>query len=274
MKLPGTGNDENGHGRHADGVPQDSAQTRRLETEHSEPEKHRTTDGHTAAVPAAHTRDADDADYRARAGADGTAPVPPPAEREALLLREKEAFGGMKFGSAFFGWLTATGMAVLLTALVAAAGAALGLSAATGTDTGADNAAEQAAQDPQTVGIVGGIVLLLILFIAYYAGGYVAGRMARFNGAKQGLAVWLWAVIVAILVAVLGLALGKQFDVFANLNAFPRLPLNEGELTTAGLVAVVAAALVALLGAILGGLAGMRFHRRVDRADYDDVVTR
>jgi hypothetical protein len=34
----------------------------------------------------------------------------------------------MKFGSAFFGWLTATGMAVLLTALLAAAGAVFSLS--------------------------------------------------------------------------------------------------------------------------------------------------
>ena len=44
-------------------------------------------------------------------------------------------FGGIKIGSAFFGWLAATGMAVLLTALVAAAGTAVGL--ATNTDVNA-----------------------------------------------------------------------------------------------------------------------------------------
>ena len=48
-------------------------------------------------------------------------------DRETAVAREKEQFGGIKVGSAFFGWLTATGMAVLLTALVAAAGTAVGL---------------------------------------------------------------------------------------------------------------------------------------------------
>ena len=52
--------------------------------------------------------------------------------RETVVAREKEQFGGIKIGSAFFGWLAATGMAVLLTALVAAAGTAVGL--ATNTD--------------------------------------------------------------------------------------------------------------------------------------------
>ena len=33
----------------------------------------------------------------------------------------------MKFGSAFFGWLTATGMAVLLISVPAAAGVAFGI---------------------------------------------------------------------------------------------------------------------------------------------------
>ena len=38
-------------------------------------------------------------------------------------------FGGVKVGSAFFGWVAAMGIAVLLTALVAATGAAIGQSA-------------------------------------------------------------------------------------------------------------------------------------------------
>src|SRR5438270_3758803 len=53
--------------------------------------------------------------------------------REAVLERQQERYGGIKFGSAFFGWLTATGTALLLTALLAAAGAAVGV--ATNTDT-------------------------------------------------------------------------------------------------------------------------------------------
>src|SRR5919202_1146149 len=91
--------------------------------------------------------------------------------REAVLQRQQERYGGIKPGSAFFGWLTATGTAVLLTALLAAAGAAVGV--ATHTDVG--QAVGQATQNATTVGITGGIVLLVILFLAYFAGGYVAG---------------------------------------------------------------------------------------------------
>lgn len=47
--------------------------------------------------------------------------------REEVLEREKARYGGMKFGSAFFGWLTATGTAVILTAVLAATGTAVGL---------------------------------------------------------------------------------------------------------------------------------------------------
>src|SRR3546814_19383527 len=51
------------------------------------------------------------------------------ALHRGVLEREQERFGGFKFGSAFFGWLTAMGTAVLLTALVAAIGAAIGYNA-------------------------------------------------------------------------------------------------------------------------------------------------
>ena len=157
--------------------------------------------------------------------------------REQVLQREKEQFGGMKFGSAFFGWLTATGTAVILTALLAA-----------------------------TVGIVGGVVLAVILLISYFCGGYVAGRMARFDGVKQGLAVWLWAIIIAVVLAIVTAIAGAQFNILGNLNSFPRIPINEGDLTAGSIITAVVAALVALGGAILGGLAGMRYHRRVDKA--------
>jgi hypothetical protein len=185
------------------------------------------------------------------------------ATREMAAARQREAFGGIKIGSAFFGWLAATGMAVLLTALVAAAGTAVGL--ATNTDV---NAAVGRAASNQTVGIVGIIVLLVILFASYFSGGYVAGRMARFNGAKQGFMVWIWALIFAVLVAVLGMIAGEQFNILAQLNSFPRIPVNEGQVTTTGIIAAVVVALVALVGAVLGGMAGMRFHRKVDRAGF------
>ena len=185
-------------------------------------------------------------------------------DRRTVLARQKEEHGGVKVGSAFFGFLTAVGVAALLTGLITAAGTAVSL--ATGTD--AAEAAESASVE--TVGLVGGIVLLAVVFLAYFCGGYVASRMARFNGIAQGLAVWVWALVVAAVVAVLGLVAGDQYDVLADLNAFPRLPVSEGDLTTGGIVAALVLVLVSLLGAVAGGLSGMRFHRRVDRTGLPD----
>ncbi|WP_374945544.1 hypothetical protein [Agreia sp.] len=179
--------------------------------------------------------------------------------REEVIGREREEFGGIKFGSAFFGWLTATGTAVILTALVAATGAAIGLGA---TDGGQASVNEG---DATTIGIVGAIALVVVLLVSYFAGGYVAGRMARFDGLKQGLAVWLWAIVIAVVVAIIGAIAGSQFNVLANLNSFPRVPINEGALTTGGIITAVVLALASLAGALLGGVAGMRFHRKVDR---------
>lgn len=182
--------------------------------------------------------------------------------REDVVARERSEFGGMKFGSAFFGWLTATGTAVLLTALVAAAGAAVGL----GSAGSADRAIDQANANASTVGLVGAIALVVILLVAYFCGGYVAGRMARFDGGKQGIAVWLWAAIIAVVVAVLTLIFGSQYNILGSLNSFPRIPLGEGSVTLTGIITAVVVAVVSLAGAILGGVAGMRYHRRVDRA--------
>jgi hypothetical protein len=180
-------------------------------------------------------------------------------DRREVVGRQKDAFGGMKFGSCFFGWLTASGAAVLLIALVTGVGAALGL-------TQNVDVTNPTAAQTESIGFVGGIILVAIIFVSYLAGGYVAGRMARFNGLKQGLGVWLWAVIMAILIAIAGWLADARFDVLAQLNSFPRIPLNEGTLTTAGVIAAVCVVAASLIGALLGGLAGMRYHRRVDRA--------
>jgi hypothetical protein len=178
--------------------------------------------------------------------------------RENVIEREKERFGGMKFGSAFFGWLTAMGLTVILTALVAAIVVAI--------SGGDDNVAEETLSTQLGGIFVYAIVVLVVLFIAYYCGGYVAGRMARFSGAKQGIAVWIWAIVIAIVVAILGAIAGSQFNILADLNTFPRIPTSADELTAGGIITAILALVVALGGAVLGGLAGMRFHRRVDRA--------
>ena len=182
-------------------------------------------------------------------------------DRSTVVGREEDEHGGIKIGSAFFGWLTAVGMAVLLTAVAAAAGTAFGV--ASGTDLG--QAADSATAQADTVGLVGGIVLLVILFLAYYCGGYVAGRMARFNGLKQGLAVWLWAIVIALVVAAVGAIAGAEYNVLKQLNSFPRIPVDEGTLSTGGIIALLTTVVATLGGALLGGLAGMRFHRKVDK---------
>lgn len=180
--------------------------------------------------------------------------------REEVVDRERSRYGGIKFGSAFFGWLAATGTAVILTAIVAATGAAIGLGVS-------DQGEVQVSEDQAaTIGIVGAIALVVVIFVAYFAGGYVAGRMARFDGLKQGLAVWIWAVVIAIVVAIVGAIAGSQGDILSNLNTFPRIPVNEGSVTATGIITAVIVAVASLGGALLGGVTGMRFHRRVDRA--------
>jgi len=181
------------------------------------------------------------------------------SDRQGVVDREREAFGGMKFGSCFFGWLTASGTAVLLAAIVTGVTAALGLNQnieTAGTTTAGS----------ESVGLISGIVLLAIIFVSYLAGGYVAGRMARFNGLKQGLGVWLWAVIIAILATAAGLLAGARFEAFSQMTSIPRVPLSQGTLTTGAVILAVGVIVVSLIGALLGGLAGMRYHRRVDRA--------
>ena len=166
--------------------------------------------------------------------------------------RQREEYGGLSWGSAFFGWLVAVGVATLLIALLSAAGAAVGL-----TDT----------DDAGTIGIVGGILLLAVLAIAYYAGGYVAGRMARFNGPRQGLAVWLLGLVVTVLLALAGILLGAEYNVLSGLN-LPRIPVDEGALTTSGLIVLAAVLVGTLLAALAGGKAGSHYHRKVDRVGH------
>jgi hypothetical protein len=182
----------------------------------------------------------------------------PVTERQRVVQREKEAFRGMRFWTAFFGWLTATGMTVLLVALVGAIAALAGAQQFLRTTGGT-----------QTAGFVSAILVLVILLIAYYCGGYVAGRMARFSGLRQGLAVWLWGVLVAIILGIVGAVAGTQADVIAQLGSVPNLPFSPSALTLAGIVSAVLALVVMLIGALLGGLAGMRYHRRVDRVGLE-----
>jgi hypothetical protein len=181
--------------------------------------------------------------------ADGVDPV---GEKRAL---QRDEFGGLNWGAAFFGWLVAVGVATLLTAILSAAGAAIGLT---------KTSSSQAAGSADTIGIVGGILFLVVLLVAYYAGGYVAGRMSRFDGPRQGAGVWVIGLLVTILLGVAGVLLGAKYNVLSQLN-LPRIPIDEGTLTTGGVIALVAVILGTLLAAVLGGKAGTRYHRKIDK---------
>jgi hypothetical protein len=177
--------------------------------------------------------------------------------RGDVVRREREEHGGIKIGSAFFGWLAATGMVVLLGAIITTTGLLAGDATDTDTPTEAAGALDLSTE---SLGVLGVVVALLVWFIAYYSGGYVAGRMARFDGIKQGLAVWGWSIVVAVVIAVLAAVFGNEY---AGVGGLPNLTFDET--TTTVVVSVAVVLLTSLVGAMLGGLAGMRFHRRVDR---------
>ena len=174
-----------------------------------------------------------------------------------VRARQREEYGGINWGAAFFGWLVAVGVAVLLTGLLAAAGAAIGLT----------ESARRSRPRPRRCRSAGAIALLAVLAIAYYCGGYVAGRMSRFDGARQGIGAWVVGLLITIGAAILAVIAGSEYNVVERAN-LPRLPIGDETLTTGGAIATVAIVLGTLLFAALGGIAGARYHRKVDRAGF------
>jgi len=160
---------------------------------------------------------------------------------------QHERYGGSKLGSAFFGWLVAVGLTVLLGVLAGAVAAAIGADPATGT-----------------------VVTVAVLIVAYYAGGYVAGRLARFDGARNGFLSWVVGVVATIILTVVAAFVGAQYDVLTRVS-LPALPASFADVTVTGMILVAVAVLGTLLAAVLGGKAGESFHRRVDRAAADAV---
>jgi len=173
--------------------------------------------------------------------------------------RQRDEYGGFNIGAAFFGWLVAVGLAVLLTALLSAAGAAIGLT---------ELSEDEATANADAISIAGGILFVLVLAISYYAGGYVAGRMSRFDGGRQGLGAWLMGVIVTVVLAILGAIAGSEYNLFSQLN-LPRIPIDEGSLATGAAIALVVILIATVAAAIAGGKVGERYHRKVDRAGYE-----
>jgi hypothetical protein len=168
----------------------------------------------------------------------------------------RERFGGRKVGAAFFGWLVAVGMTVMLSTIAAAVGLAV-------TDS---MGLHPGGVDAGPVGLTGGVVLLVVLGVSYFTGGYVAGRLARFDGARNGVLAWIVGLLVTVIAAAVGTAFGvARADLFRGL----RLPVFTGDITAvtvAGVIALVLVLVVTAVAAALGGRMGEQFHRRVDRA--------
>ena len=185
------------------------------------------------------------------------------------LAAQRERFGGINWGAAFYGWLSANGLAVLLLAFLSAAGLAIGLTTTSGNPQLNRQRAENGALGPihtvKTIGLAGGLAVLLILALAYFAGGYVAGRMSRFDGARQGLAVWIIGLLVVFVLAAAGAGFGAKYNVLNQLD-LPRIPVDEGTATRGAVVALIAILLVTAIAAAGGGKLGEHYHRRVDRA--------
>jgi hypothetical protein len=179
----------------------------------------------------------------------------PAAAQEA----RKDKFGGLNAGAAFFGWLVAVAVSILLTSIIGAIAAAVG--------SNAQLTQSQANRQAGTIGLAAAIVLLVVLMVGYYSGGYVAGRMSRFNGPRQGLGVWLIGLLITIVVGVLGAVFGQKYNLFDRVS-LPRLPVSVDAITTGGVIAAVIVLAGTLLAALAGGSVGTHYHRRVDRAGY------
>jgi hypothetical protein len=179
----------------------------------------------------------------------------------AMRARQRDRFGGIRWGSAFFGLLSAIGLAAILLGIAAAAGVALGLSEI--------NDVRKGTAD--TIGLGGALLLLAILALSWYCGGYVAGRMARFDGLRQGIGVWVWTLVIAGALAIAAVIGGAEYNVLQQLN-LPNVAVGDQSLTTGGWLTLAAAVVVTLIFAVLGGKAGDLFHRRVDRFATRDYV--
>jgi amino acid transporter len=178
-------------------------------------------------------------------------------DRDDSAARDK--FGGLNVGAAFFGWLVAIAMAILLTSVVGAVLAAIG--------TTTNITQSDAQRSAGTIGVAAGIVLLVVLALAYFTGGYVAGRMSRYDGARQGVGVWVIGLIVTLIALALGAIFGSQYNILDRVD-LPRIPVSTDQIGWGGIITAVLVLVLTLVGAAVGGIVGHRYHNRVDRAAH------
>ncbi|MFF0342445.1 hypothetical protein [Kribbella sp. NPDC004875] len=185
-----------------------------------------------------------------RQGSAGAVGADPDVDPDLLSYR------GFKFGAAFFGWLIAIAMSVLLMAAVSAA--------ALGTAEILDYSTSDAKAQPGAAAITAAAVSIFMLTLAFYTGGYVAGRLARFDGGRQGFGVWMIALLVGAVAGGGSWFLDHQYGVISDLNR-PDVALSNSTLALGGIAAAAALLLLTLLAAIIGGKAGRRYHDRIDQ---------
>ncbi|MPZ96670.1 MAG: hypothetical protein GEU96_17595 [Propionibacteriales bacterium] len=174
---------------------------------------------------------------------------------EELRERQREEYGGLHVGAAFYGWLVAAAMAVLLASLAGAI--------ATGVGASFDISRADLDRESETLTVAGLALIGVIVLIAYFAGGYVAGRMTRFDGGRQGAGAWVIGVLTLLALGIVGAVFGRRYDAFDQVD----LPASVGSTETLSLgpaLVLAAVVLATLLFAILGGKAGNRYHRKVD----------
>ena len=202
--------------------------------------------------------DTDDPRYAGNGGA--TRAVTTRETMRDVRARQRDEYGGLNWGSAFFGFLVAVGIAAILLGILSAAGAAFGLT---------DISQSEANANADTIGFFGGVLLVAVVAIAYWFAGYVSGRMSRFDGARQGVGSWAIGVVVTIALGLAGWFFGPDWNVFDKLG-LPNVPIDNGTLTTGGAIALAATLILSLLAAMGGGKAGERYHRKIDRLAYRD----
>lgn len=171
-----------------------------------------------------------------------------------------ERYGGLNLGAAFFGWLVAVAMIVLLAGVVTAVAAAI--------DREIQLTQSEVEAEGATAGLVVAIVVIAVFAIAYYFGGYVAGRMSRFDGGRQGLGVWVLGLLITIIAVVVGVVFGQEYNVLDEVNP-PNVDAPE-DAGTGAIVAGVVLLVVSALAAMAGGKAGRHYHTKVDAARYPD----
>ena len=180
-------------------------------------------------------------------------------------LQPGDVRGGVSAGAILTGVVVAFGAMALLSVLIIGVLVALGL---------VDENITQG--DLVDAGIGAAIALIVAQFLAYMWGGYTAGRMARGSGVANGILVALTAIIVAVCIGAIATAVGANANVDLpfrlNLPFSPQDVAADADAQEVGLGMLIAALAAMFLGGALGGALGSRWHTKLERAHYDEVV--